>query len=78
MIGDFVDRADIRVIKGGRRAGFSLEALQRDWVMRQVVGKKLEGDALRALGIFGLLENAHSSAAKLAEDAIVGKGLLNQ
>jgi hypothetical protein len=51
---DLVDRADVRVIQGGRGLGLTLEATESLWVVGEVVGKELQGDVAVPTGWEGV------------------------
>ncbi len=77
---DLVDDADVGMIEGGR--GFRLldEALAQETIARGFArdvmgGKKLEGDQPVELEIARLEDDAHTPAAELLEDLVVGYGL---
>jgi hypothetical protein len=50
------------------------ETLQRLRVPGHVVWEELEGDEAAELGVFGLVNNAHSASAELFEDAVMRDG----
>ena len=69
---DFVDRADVRVVQGGRSLGLPLETAEGLWVVGEFVGKELQGDVAAELQVFGLVNHTHAAAADLADDAVMG------
>src|SRR5580704_3782561 len=77
MFADFVDGADVGMIKGRRGAGFAAETFQRQAVLRDIFGKELEGDKAAKLGVFSFVDNTHPPAAELLYDAVVRDGLPN-
>ena len=60
---NLVNRADVRMIKRGSSARFSLEPLERLAVPRELVGQKFQRDESAKLGVFGLVHHAHAAAA---------------
>jgi hypothetical protein len=68
---DVVDGADVRMVEGGGGASFSLEALECLWVLGDVVGKKFQGYETAEFGVFGFVDDAHATAAKFFDDAVV-------
>jgi hypothetical protein len=51
------------------------ETLECLGIVGDVVGKKLDSDKAAELSVFRLIDNAHSSAAQLVQDAVVRNGL---
>ena len=75
VLADFVDGADVGMVQGGGRTGLAPEALQSLRVLRDLVGKELEGDKATERGVLGLVNHAHPAAAELLDDAVVRDGL---
>src|SRR5580700_584354 len=75
MFADFVDRTDIRMIQSRRSASLAAEAFQSVRLLRHIVRKKFKGDEAAKLGVLGLVDNTHTAAAKLLDDAVVRDGL---
>ncbi len=71
MLADLVDRADVRMIERRRRAGLAMEALHRAVVAGEILRQELERDVPAETQVLGVVDDAHSPAAKFAEDAIV-------
>jgi hypothetical protein len=69
---NLVDRADIRVVQGGRSFGFPLETAEGLRVVGKFVGKEFQGDVATELEVFGLVNDTHAPAPDLAEDAVMG------
>jgi hypothetical protein len=69
---DFVNRADVGMIQGGSGAGFTAETLEGRGVFGHIVGEKLQGNRAAEIDVFGFVDDAHSAAAKLLENAEVG------
>jgi hypothetical protein len=59
---------DIGVLQRGGGAGFVFEALQLPLVEHASQGKDLEGNATAERELFGLVDDAHPTAADLAEN----------
>ena len=72
---DFVDGADVRMVQSRRGPGLSPEPAQGLRVVRQVVGKELQGDVSTKLQVFRLVYNTHAPAADFAQDAVMGNRL---
>ena len=76
-LADFVERADMRMIEGRRRAGFAVEPLNRRTVLREAFGKELERHSAPETQVLGLVDDAHAPTAQQAEHAVMGHGLVN-
>ena len=74
VLSDFVDSADVGVIKRRGGARLATEALQGLRVLGHLVRQELESDEAAELGVFGLVNDAHAASAELFEDAVVGDG----
>ncbi len=74
---DFVDGADVGMIQRRGGAGFALEALERLRVGGDFGRKEFESDEASQLDVFGLVDDAHATAAEFVDDAVVGDGLAN-
>ena len=72
---DLVDRADVRVVQGGRSLCLPLKATEGLRVVGEFVGKELQGDVATEFEVFRLVDDAHPAAADLAEDAVMGNRL---
>jgi hypothetical protein len=60
---DFVDRADVRVVKRGCSPGFPLKTSERVGVVGEFVGKELQGNVTTELEVFSLVHHTHAPAA---------------
>ena len=72
---NFVDGADVGVIEGGGGLRFALETFEGLRVAGKIFGEKFQRDETAELGVFGFIDDAHSAAAELFQDAVVGDGL---
>jgi hypothetical protein len=72
---NLVDRADVRVVQGGRSLGLPLETAESLCVVGEFVGKELQRYVATELEVFGLIHHTHAPAANLAEDAVMGNRL---
>src|ERR1700686_2037409 len=68
---NLMDRANIRMIKGGSRTSFAAETFQCLGILRDIVGEKLKGDKSAQRDVFGLVNHAHTAAAEFLDDAVV-------
>jgi hypothetical protein len=77
MFADFVDCANIGMVK--RRCGTRLPAktLQCLQVSRQLIGKEFESDEASKLGVLRFIDDAHASAPESLDDAVVRDGLVD-
>src|SRR5271169_166902 len=74
---NLIDCADVLVVQGGRSFGLPLKAAEGLRVVREVVGKKLQGNVAAKLDIFRLIHHSHSAAANFVEDPVMGNSLPN-
>jgi hypothetical protein len=72
---NLVDRADVRVVQGGRSLGLPLKTAEGLRVVGEFVGKELQSDVATELEVFSLVHHAHAPAADPAEDAVMGHRL---
>jgi hypothetical protein len=70
-----VNSADVRMVQCRRGARFPFESFQRLWVARNVVRKELQRDEAAQSYVFGLVNNTHTAATELFDDAVVRDGL---
>jgi hypothetical protein len=75
VLANFVDGANVGVIESGGSASFAEETIEGNFVARKIVGKKFESDQAAESGVFGFVDDAHTTAAELLNDAIVRKSL---
>ena len=68
---DRVDRADVRMVQGGRCARFSLKPFERLRIRRQRRREELQRDMSAELCIFRFVNDAHAAAAERADDAVM-------
>jgi hypothetical protein len=66
-----VDRHDVGMVQAGHRLGLALEAVELARVEQGVAGQDLEGDVPAEGDLLGLVDDAHTAAADLAEDAVI-------
>ena len=66
--------ADIGVIEGRRRSRLPTKPFQCDRVIGRFRRQELEGNQPAEHGVFGAINDAHSSAAYLFQDAVMAKG----
>ncbi len=69
---DVVNRADPRMVQRGCRARFAAETFDGLGVLRNIVGQKLQRHIAAQPRILGLVHHAHSAAAELFDDAVMG------
>src|SRR6516162_9002815 len=74
-LADVVQRADVWVIQRRGRTPFALEALERSLIVRELVGKELQGDGAAQAGIRRLIDDTHTADANPLEDPVVRNGL---
>ena len=71
---NIVDRADVGMVEGGGGLGLTLEALQRLMVLGHFFRQEFERNEAVELGVLGLVDDTHSAAPELLQDAVVGDG----
>ncbi len=76
VFADVVDGADVGMIQRRRRARFPLKTLARLRILGQLFGKELQGHAAAEALIFRLVNHAHSAAAQLSYNAVMGDCLV--
>ena len=72
-----VNGADVGMVQHGGGARLTAKALQSQRIASDIIGKKLEGHKPAQAAVFGLVDQAHSSTAELADDAVMRDGLAN-
>ena len=60
------------MIEGGCGVTFALEATKRLRIIGEVIREKLEGNEAVEASVLGLVDHAHTTAAELLDDAVVG------
>jgi hypothetical protein len=63
-----VNRHDVRMVQERRRLGLGLEPRELAWVKRGGEGEDLQGDAAAERDLLGLVDDAHATAADLAQN----------
>src|SRR3984893_14565382 len=72
---DAMDRADMRMVQLRGCPRLTLETLQRFGVADKIFRDELERNVASQLDVFGLVDDAHTTAPQLSQDAIVGDSL---
>src|SRR5580700_5671004 len=75
MLANFVNGANVGMIKCGCCLCFALETFKRGAVMGHQLGQKLQSYETVEPAVLGLVDDTHASAADFFDDAIVGNGL---
>src|ERR1700730_14602553 len=70
-----VNRANVGMFESRRGLGFALKTGQRLRVFGYFVGQEFQSYEAVELDVLGLVDDTHTSAAKLFDDAIVRDGL---
>ncbi|HUI77606.1 MAG TPA: hypothetical protein VLY24_06805 [Bryobacteraceae bacterium] len=71
MFANVVNGADVGVVQGGSGLSFALKPGQRIAIAGDLFGQELQGHEAAQAGVFGFVDNAHSAAAQLFNDAVV-------
>ena len=74
---DLIDRTDIRMVQGGRRARFPPKSIERLAICRQFVGQKFKSDKPAQFQILRFVNDTHTATANFLENAVVGNRLAN-
>ena len=64
------ERADVRVVQGGDRAGLTLEPLLQIRITRDMRGQHLDGDGAVQAGVGGLVDLPHAPFANAGGDVV--------
>ena len=75
---DFVDRADVGVVKLGRGFRFALEALAAFFVAQQMRREKLQRHRSIELGVLGFVNHTHPAFTEFLGDLVMRNGLPDQ
>jgi hypothetical protein len=78
LLTDFVNRADVRMIEGGRGTSLSAKSFERLWGMSNVFGEEFQGDESTKVDVLGFVHRTHPAAAKFLDDAVMRYGLPNE
>ena len=78
LLADVMNGADVGMIQRGGGSSLAAEPAQRLPVPSEFVGQELERDEAAEPGVLRFVNDTHSAAAKLLDDAVVGEGLANQ
>jgi hypothetical protein len=77
LLADVVNGADVGVIEGRGGLGFALKAGKGLRIAGDIFRKKLESDETMEMGVLSLVNDAHATATKLVDDAVMRDGLAN-
>src|ERR1700674_3298976 len=59
------------MVEGGSGTRFAAEALQRQMVLRHLIGQEFQSDEAAQIGVFSLVNHTHAAATDLLHNAIV-------
>ena len=76
VLADVVNGADIGMIQSGSGFGFAAKTLEGLAILREIFGKKLQGDEAAEARVLGLVNHAHAAAAELFDDPVVRNSLI--
>ena len=68
---DIVNGADVRMIERRGGAGFAAEPFDGLGILRDVVGEEFQGDVATEAGVFGFVDDTHSTATEFFQYAVV-------
>jgi hypothetical protein len=66
------------MVQGGSSLCLTVESFEGLRVFSEVFGQELQGDKAVQLGVLGLVDDTHASAAELFDDAVVRDGLTDE
>ena len=69
---NFVDGADVRMAQGRSSLSFAPESIKRLRIARDIIRQKLQCYEPVKPGVLSFINDAHSSATELFDDAVVG------
>src|SRR3984893_17150230 len=78
LLPDLIDRADVGMVQCRRSLSLSLKAGQCLRVLGYFIRQKLQGVKSVQGYVLGLVNDAHSAATKLLNDAVMRDGLANE
>ncbi len=67
-------RRCIKVVQRGRGLGFAAKSLEHSMIVGNILGQEFERDEAVETRVLGLVDDAHSAAAQLLQDAIMRDG----
>jgi hypothetical protein len=71
LLADVVNRANVGMVQRGGGLGFALESREGLRVAGDVLRQKFQRNEALEARVFGLVNDTHTSAAKLFDDAVV-------
>src|SRR5882724_1940827 len=72
---NFVDSADVGMVKSGRGTGLAPKSFQSLGIVSYFFGQELQGHEPAKASVLGLIHNPHAAATELLNDAVVRDGL---
>jgi hypothetical protein len=71
VLADFVNRADVGMVKSGSRTCFPAESFKRLRVISDIFGQELQRDEAAEFSVLSLVDNSHAAAAEFLDDAVM-------
>ncbi len=78
LLANVVDGADVGMVQRRGGLGLAAKALEGLAILREIVGKKLEGDEAAETRVLGFVDHAHAAATELFDDPVMRDGLIEQ
>ncbi len=78
LLADLMNRANVRVVQSGSGARLAAKAFEGLRVAHNIIWQELQRYEAAKLSILGLIDNAHPSAAKFLNNAVVRNRAANQ
>ena len=78
LLANLMNRANVRMVQSRSGASLAAKAFEGLRVAHHVIGQELQRHEAAKLSILGLIDNAHASAAKLLNNAVVRNRAANK
>jgi hypothetical protein len=77
MLTNVVNRADVGMFQCQGGSGLTLEAFHCMAITGQLIGQEFQGDLTAEPSVLGLVDDAHTAATELLDDAVMRDSLAN-
>src|SRR4051794_11566358 len=74
VLSDFINGANIGMVKSGGCLCLTLKAGKRLWVFGHVIWQELKGHKPVELDVLGLVNHTHPASAQLLDNSVMGNG----
>ena len=76
-LADVVDRADVRMVESRRSSRLSLKSFNREPILQDAFGEKLERNVAAEAVVVGFVDDTHAAATQLVDHGVMRDGLPN-